>query len=129
MGVIRNNGIGEISVSSASTAREWRIDTSTDGNSFVGDSLYVQGMKNIALQVEEFTTNVNQITFEVEASISQEGALPQYFLVSQFLLNTGAGVNFLYFNYVIPCQFVRVKASIGGGTPAVLYRVRLMASQ
>ena len=125
MGVIRNNVIGELSVSSASTVREWRVNTSTMGDVFTSDALYVQGMKNIALQVAD----VNQITFEVEASISQEGALPQFFKVAQFFLNTGGGTNFLYFNYVIPCQFVRVYAFIGSGTPEVLYRVRLMASQ
>lgn len=129
MSVLRNNSVGALEVSSASVAKQYRTNTANDGDTLETDPLYVQGMKNIAIQAQEYTTNVNIVTITLYGAIAQEGALPDFFPVKEYSLATGAGTNIIFDSLVLPVQFIKVIAFIGVGTPDVIYRVRLMASQ
>jgi len=129
MAVVRNNSVGELSTSSSQVARAYRINTFVSGISFSSEPLYVQGMKHIAIQVEEFSVVQNQIEIQLYGSVSQEGSDPEFFPVKVYSLLTGAGVSFIFDSIILPVQFVKVVCQIGIGTPDVLYRVRIMASQ
>ena len=127
MAVVRNNEVGELSVSSAQVGRQRKLDTSVQRVETT--DMYVQGMKNFAVQVQTATGVVNQISILIQGAIATEGNSPDFFNIKELLLTTGGATNYIYDQFVLPVQFVRIETSIPSGSSDLTYTVRIMASQ
>ena len=128
--VIKNNMIGNDSVSSAVSSKEYTIVIPAGANTRYSDCLCTQGLPRIAIQCESLDNTVQIVTINVQGAISQQavGGDPKWFdLNPQFALLMSAN-NTVYANYNIAVEYVRVEASIAGGVAANLL-VRVCASQ
>jgi len=126
--VIRNNAIGMQSVSSAAVSKEYEVTLTAGGDTQNTDCLNVQGLPKIAVQVESRDNSAQVVTVLVQGAIAQEGANPRYFSINPQLSLLMSANNYVFANYEIALQYVRVQLVTAAGLAADV-RVRICASQ
>ena len=128
MGVVRNNAIGNFSVSSAASSRQFDVTNLAGGAAFSSSALLVQGLPRIQIQTESNTATINAVTCELQGAVTQTGTAPQWFNIGTFILVTGAAAPQLFFEYNAAVEFIRVVCTNALGA-AVSFKVRLLACQ
>ena len=128
MGVVRNNAIGNLSVSSAALSRQFNVVNLAAAAVFSSSALLVQGLPRIQIQTESNTVAVGSIVCELQGAITQNGAVPQWFNIGTFIMVTGAAAPSLFFEYNAAVEYIRVVCTNGAGAIVSFY-VRLLASQ
>lgn len=129
--VIRNNAIGNESVSSAAVSKEYNVTISSD-NTEATDCLQVQGLPRLTIQVESLDNTAQIVLVTVQGAVSQEGVAgggtPRYFSLNPQLTLAMTSGNYVFGNYDIALQYVRVNLTNSTGVSANT-RVRICASQ
>ncbi len=128
MGVVRNNAIGNFSVSSAALSRQFTIAALAGGATFTSSALLVQGLPRIQIQAASNGANANAVEVTLQGAITQSGTAPEFFDIGKFVLVTGAAAPSLFFEYNAAVEFIRV-VCINGVGAAVDFKIRLMACQ
>ena len=126
--VIKNNMIGMNSVSSATTSKEYAVTLDAGGDIKSTACLNVQGLPKIAVQVESRDNTAQVVSVIVEGAIAQEGAAPRYFKLNPQLSLAMTSGNYVFANYEIALEYVRVTVDTLAGVAANMY-IRICASQ
>ena len=128
--VIKNNMIGNDSVSSAVSSREFSIGIPAGGNTIFTDCLNVQGLPRISVQAESLDSTTQIVSITLQGAISQQtaGGAPKYFDINPQLALLMSSGNTLFQNYDAAVEFVRIEATTASGVEANLL-VRVCASQ
>jgi hypothetical protein len=126
--VIKNNMVGMEGVSSSVTSKEYNVTIDAGGNTVTTDCLSVQGLPRIALQVESRDSTTQIVSIILQGAIAQEGANPRYFSINPQLSLLMSSNNYVYANFDIALEYVRVQAETASGVAANL-RIRICASQ
>tara|TARA_R100000406_G_scaffold54598_1_gene37352 strand:+ start:350 stop:733 length:384 start_codon:yes stop_codon:yes gene_type:complete len=126
--VIRNNAIGSSEISASAVSKEYQIQLQAGGDTVRTECLNVQGLPRIAIQIEsrDNTTQVVEIT--LQGGIAQEGADVRYFNLNPQLSLVMSSGNYVFSNYDMALQYVRIQAETSSGLQARIY-VRITASQ
>lgn len=128
--VIKNNMVGNDSVSSAVSSREFGITIPAGGNTVFSECLNVQGMPRISVQAESEDATTQVVSIILQGAISQQtlGGSPKWFDISPQLALLMSVGNTVFQNYDIAVQYVRIEATTTAGVEANL-SVRVCASQ
>ena len=77
--VIRNNPVGKNEVSSGAISFEQDVTLAAGGDAQNSDTLNIQGLPRIAIQVESRDNTAQVVQIIVQGAIAQEGAAPRFF--------------------------------------------------
>lgn len=126
--VIKNNMVGMEGVSSATVSKEYNIELEAGGDTGNTECLNVQGLPRIAVQVESRDSTTQVVSVTVQGAIAQEGANPRYFNLNPQLSLLMSANNYVFANYDVALEYVRVQVETTSGVSASL-RIRICASQ
>ena len=126
--VIRNNPVGKNEVSSGAISFEQDVTLAAGGDAQNSDTLNIQGLPRIAIQVESRDNTAQVVQIIVQGAIAQEGAAPRFFNLNPQLALLMSANNYVFANYNIALQYIRVNLTTAAGLAADC-RVRICASQ
>ena len=110
--VIRNNPVGKNEVSSGAISFEQDVTLAAGGDAQNSDTLNIQGLPRIAIQVESRDNTAQVVQIIVQGAIA-------------LLMSAN---NYVFANYNIALQYIRVNLTTAAGLAADC-RVRICASQ
>ena len=126
--IIRNNQFGNYEVSAGAVSVEQDLTLTAGGNTQLTGVLNVQGLPRIAVQVESRDNTAQTVQISLQGAIAQEGANPRFFDLNPQLALLMSANNYVFGNYDIALQYIRVRAVTLAGVSADI-RVRICASQ
>jgi hypothetical protein len=126
--IVRNNAIGVEEVSSSAVSKEYLVSLTAGGDTQNTDCLNVQGLPRISVQVQSRDNTAQVVSIIVQGAIAQEGANPRYFNLNPQMALLMSTNNYVYSNYDIALQYVRVVLETTAGVSADVF-VRVCASQ